>query len=65
MNLILNHFNQFLWLIVWSATILNALILADWIQLRFDAHIEQKTLKQAHIKPQHTLDSFKLTYERQ
>ena len=63
MNLIFDHLNFCLWIILWGAVILNALILVDWFQLKYTRYEDRKLIIGARNKPQGTLDSFKLYYE--
>ena len=61
MNLILNHLNFVFYVIGYIMVILNALILADWVGLRFDAHIEQKIATGLENKPQSKLSQYKIS----
>jgi hypothetical protein len=61
MNLILNHLNFVFWGVGYLLVICNALQFADWVGLRFDAHIEQKIATGLENKPQSKLSQYKIS----
>jgi len=62
MNLILNHLDLVFYIIGYLMIIGVALIIADWIGLRFDITSKQKCLKTAENASK-ALENYKLYYE--